>query len=201
MRHYIYRTGTRLYVFKKQVVTAILTLSYSVARTGAFSVHILNLAPIDITSHQELVRCSMSTSNPSLFTISFQFILVTMCFYGPCLFAVKCSIFLLFLTVFGELRWVRLLVWLGLLTTGLLYTAAIVVFTVSCSPRGTENHFMSVNKPRCRSWCIEYSLVMTSFSIVSDFYLFILPIPAVLGLHMRIGKKFGILAIFMTGLW
>ena len=127
--------------------------------------------------------------------------LVNMCFYGPCVFAVKCSIFLLFLTVFGELRWMRFLVWLGLLTTGLLYTATIVVFAVSCSPRGTEDHFMSINKPRCRSWRIKYSLAMTSFSIVSDFYLFILPIPAVLGLHMRTGKKFGILAIFMTGLW
>lgn len=49
------------------MVTAILTLSYLVALTGAFSVHILNLTRIDMTSNQEIVRCSMSTSNPSLF--------------------------------------------------------------------------------------------------------------------------------------
>lgn len=126
--------------------------------------------------------------------------LINNSFYGPCLFSVKCSIFLLFLTIFGELRWMRILVWLGLLTTGLFYFAALLVFTISCSPRGDEDYLESFSKARYGSRTITFSLVMTSFSVVSDFYLFVLPIPAVLGLHMRTGKKLGILAIFMTGL-
>ena len=126
--------------------------------------------------------------------------LITNCFYGPCLFAVKCSIFLLFLTIFGELRWMRILVWIGLLITGLFYFAALLVFSVSCAPRNGENYLLSFANPRCGTRTITFSLVMTSFSIASDFYLFILPIPAVLGLQMRTGKKLGILAIFMTGL-
>ena len=135
----------------------------------------------------------------SLSKIDYQILLVNNCLYGPVLFAVKASLFLLLYGIFGRLRWMRLLIWFGLVVTGLFYLTNVVVFASLCSPNPGQSYVEVFSTPRCER-SVTYSLVGGSFNIVSDFYLLLLPIPAVMGLQMPTKKKIGVLAIFGTGL-
>ena len=93
----------------------------------------------------------------------------------------------------------RFAIWFGLVLTGLFYLANVVVFASLCSPRSGQSYVEVFGTPRCNR-SIVYSLVGASFNIVSDFYLLLLPIPAVMGLQMPTRRKFGVIAIFGTGL-
>lgn len=52
---------------------------------------------------------------------------------------------------------------------------------------------------RCQK-SILYGEVQGAFNLVSDFYVLVIPMPAVWALQMPTKKKVGIIAIFMTGL-
>ena len=132
-------------------------------------------------------------------TSNFQIVVVTTSLYGPVIFAVKASLFLLFYGIFGRLRWMRLSIFAGLVVTGVWYLSNVVVFAVLCSPRPGESYLEAAYSPICQK-AETYGLVNSVFNIVSDFYLLILPIPAVLGLQMPTKKKLGVLAVFGTGL-
>ena len=56
----------------------------------------------------------------------------------------------------------------------------------------------AVQTPRCQE-SIRYGEVQGVFNLVGDIYLLILPMPAVWALQITRRKKFGIMAIFMTG--
>ncbi|KAL8650373.1 MAG: hypothetical protein Q9210_003863 [Variospora velana] len=125
--------------------------------------------------------------------------LVVVALYGPVVFLVKLALFLLFLHLFGHLRWLRWLVWLGILVTGCFYISVpIVVFTL-CSPSKGNSWLGMSFKSKCRDGMQDYGVAQGVMNLVSDFYLLIVPIPAVLALHLPKKKKFGVIAIFMTG--
>ena len=130
---------------------------------------------------------------------NFQIVMVNNCLYGPVIFAVKASLFLLLYGIFGRLRWIRISIFAGLVVTGLWYISNVVVFAILSSPRAGQSYLEASFSPIYQK--IEtYGLVNSVFNIVSDFYLLILPIPAVLGLQMPTKRKLGVLAVFGTGL-
>lgn len=167
-----------LIAFAAVVVYASLTISYE--KTG-YGSHEWDLTFASFSNQQQLI------------------VVVNNCLYGPVIFAVKASGFLLFYCVFGSLRWMRLSVFTGLAVTGVWYLSNIVVFAVLCSPRSGQSYVEAASSPRCHR-NETYGLVNSGFNIVSNFYLLILPIPAVMGLQMPTKRKFGVLAVFGTGL-
>ncbi|KAL8690463.1 MAG: hypothetical protein Q9218_004099, partial [Villophora microphyllina] len=54
----------------------------------------------------------------------------------------------------------------------------------------------------CRTYKLTQSPteVQAAFSVLTDFYILILPIPVIMGMQMTLWRKLGILGIFMTGL-
>ena len=93
----------------------------------------------------------------------------------------------------------RLSIFAGILVTGLWYLAHVVVFAVLCSPRPGQSYLEATSTSNCQKG-VTYSVFEGAFDIISDFYLLILPIPAILGLQMPTKRKFGVLAVFGTGL-
>ncbi|KAL8935170.1 MAG: hypothetical protein Q9216_005556 [Gyalolechia sp. 2 TL-2023] len=128
-----------------------------------------------------------------------QILLVNNSLYGPVLFAVKLSLFMLIYSIFGRLQWMRYLVFLGIAVTGLFYLINVIVFPSLCAPRSGQSYAEAAGSPQCQK-SVTFSLFSASFNIFTDFYMLFLPIPAVLGLQMPTKKKIGVLAIFGTGL-
>ncbi|KAL8728135.1 MAG: hypothetical protein Q9181_005452 [Wetmoreana brouardii] len=118
--------------------------------------------------------------------------------YGPTIFFIKLALFLLYLHLFGRLRWMRYSVWFGITITGLFYVSGLIVPFGLCAPRGGKTWLDMSMTPRCRN-SEDYGIAQGVMNLISDFYLLIIPIPAVMSLQLPQKKKFGVIAIFMTG--
>lgn len=122
--------------------------------------------------------------------------------YGPSIWLIKLSLFLLLLEIFGSLRWLRLLVYGGILVTGMIHFSIMVAIAAVCAPRHgyTKLDYLSaMSAPKCAR--NDYLNTWPGlFNIISDFYLLIIPLPAVWGLQLPTSKKVGISALFLTGL-
>ncbi|KAL8860624.1 MAG: hypothetical protein Q9178_002977 [Gyalolechia marmorata] len=124
---------------------------------------------------------------------------VSTALYGPVIFLVKLALFLLYLHLFGRLRWLKWLVWFGILFTGLFYIPGVFIPFTLCAPTKGETWLERSMTPKCRNGAQDYGVAHGTINVLSDFYLLIIPIPAVLSLKMPMEKKIGVIAIFMTG--
>lgn len=122
--------------------------------------------------------------------------------YGPAIWMIKLSLFLLILELFGTLKWLRYLVYGGILVTGMVYFSIMIAIAAACSPRkgfSKGDYLVVIADPKCarndflNTW-------PGIFNILSDFYLLVIPLPAVWGLQLPTRKKIGISAMFLTGL-
>ena len=80
----------------------------------------------------------------------------------------------------------------------LFYTACLLMEAISCTPRSGETWLVAQMSRRCgRDLTLGY--VMAAFNVLSDFYLFAIPIPVVWKLQLPLRRKIGVSAVFMTG--
>ena len=106
---------------------------------------------------------------------------------------------MLFLKLFGRLRWMRIAVWVGLISTAIFYAASFIVFFVLCGPSGGKDWLEASQTQRCQRSDI-FGVIQGAFNVLSDFGLLLLPLPAVWALKLSVSKRLGVCAIFMTGL-
>lgn len=121
--------------------------------------------------------------------------------YGPCIWFVKLSLFVLYVQVFRPLRWLRYCAYAGVISTGLFYWVISTVYLAMCVPRdGTSelDYFMALASARCQN-VAPLSIANGVVSLVSDLYLVILPLPAVWNLQMALHRKVALSAMFFTG--
>ena len=114
---------------------------------------------------------------------------------------IKLSLFLLYLEIFGRLHWLRLLVYYGILVTGLVYLGIMIAMAAYCAPKNGYTKFDYLSAIAADK-CARNDYLNTwpgLFNILSDFYLLILPLPAVWGLQLPTRKKIGVCAMFLTG--
>lgn len=106
---------------------------------------------------------------------------------------------MLFNRIFGLFRWMKICIWLGVTVCSVWHLAGIIVTFCLCIPsRGLDWYWMS-QSAQCMK-LVPYGIAQGVFNVLSDFYLLIIPIPAVLSLQMPARRKAGVCAIFMTGL-
>ncbi|KAL9604653.1 MAG: hypothetical protein Q9219_000373 [cf. Caloplaca sp. 3 TL-2023] len=123
---------------------------------------------------------------------------ISLAIYGPTMFLVKLTLFLLFLHIFGRLRWFRYLIWHGIVITGCFYVSEFVIAFALCTPPRGRTWLEMSSVPKC-SQLQTYGIAQGIMNLVSDLYLLVIPIPAVLSLQLPKSKKIGVIAIFMTG--
>ena len=111
----------------------------------------------------------------------------------------KLSVLLLLLRLFSPNRRTRYMVYFGIFMACSTALLTIIVASVTCAPR-TEESFDRRNLKfgcnRLRVWV----LVRGTLNVILDFYILYLPIPTIWRLKMSLGRKVGVLSIFMTGL-
>ncbi|MCJ1379010.1 hypothetical protein MMC17_002109 [Xylographa soralifera] len=123
---------------------------------------------------------------------------ITTIMVTPALGLIKFSLFIQYYLLFRPLRWVRISVWIGATISAVFYVTVTIVAFVLDSPWPGESLLEDI-----LSWhylkFAQFSIPTGVIGMLVDWYLLLLPIPAVLTLQISTAKKFGILIIFMTG--
>lgn len=114
--------------------------------------------------------------------------------------AVRVSIFILYLRLFGHVRTMRALIWTGFSATIVAYTALLVSHIYYCAPRAADGEWSLQSYERCADPDISISIAQAIFGSVADVFLLALPVVQVMRLSMPIRRRLGIVAIFMTGI-
>ena len=76
----------------------------------------------------------------------------------------------------------------------------MMIYVIPCVPRAGEMYVQSVNSDRCSQTARNFVKGEGVINVFSDFYLLLVPIPAVLSLQLPLRKKIGVIAWLMTGL-
>lgn len=118
--------------------------------------------------------------------------------YCPTIFFAKLSLLLLYLRLFSLNRIIKYAIYFGIMANLVFYATNAVIFGVLCLPRHGQTWLELTLTAKCwRTILLDY--VQGIFGVVSDFYIFIIPIPPVIKLKLPLRKKVGVLAIFATG--
>ncbi|CAG8954804.1 hypothetical protein HYFRA_00004729 [Hymenoscyphus fraxineus] len=123
---------------------------------------------------------------------------------GPLIWIIKLTLFCLIYNTFHPLKYVRRLVYIGIVVSGLYYTGAAIIQGVYCGPKGgTDRKAMMVGFGR--ESCIfgemkALTISMGAVNVFFDFYILILPLPAIYRLQMERRKKIGVFFMFLTGI-
>ena len=118
---------------------------------------------------------------------------------------VKATLMFLILGVFRPITWLRLLCWVGIGTTFVFYTTNLIVQIVSCRPRGGTDRVsflagMASQECAASTAAIQrLSIASGIFGVISDFYILIIPLPAVVKLKLGKKKKLSVLLVFSSG--
>ena len=111
----------------------------------------------------------------------------------------KMALFLLYYRLFALDRWTKIAIYSGMGITSCFYLATFIVQLVLCIPRPQESWTSMTCVERC-SRGEGLGDVHGVFGLVSDLYIFILPLPVLYRLQMSLKKKIGVTATFLTGL-
>ena len=88
--------------------------------------------------------------------------------------------------------------WIGATISGIFYITVTISAFVLASPWPRETFFEGILSRHFAKFNY-FSIPTGVIGLLIDWYLLIVPIPAVLNLKMSTAKKIGVLVIFMTG--
>lgn len=110
----------------------------------------------------------------------------------------KNTFFIMYLNVFGPLRWLRICAYTSAAVTTVFYISVAVAMFVLATPRHGDTWAKHVySKEELRS--SDTQVPISIFGFVVDLVILILPIIAVMQLHLPTRRKVGLICIFMTG--
>jgi hypothetical protein len=117
------------------------------------------------------------------------------------MWAVKACIQALFIRIFDSVRWMRIASYLLMISTGILYVAAIIIWCIYCTPRANEDWGTSA-VGRSSSRMIT-ALVVTQgvVGLLVDILMFAMPFPIILRLQLQTPKKLGLTLVFAVAFW
>ena len=125
---------------------------------------------------------------------------VTEIFYGPTAFFAKLSIFLLYLRTFGPNKKFRYVTYAGIALIFVFYTATTIMYGALCVRRPWETWLESQKTNRCASTTKPLDFSQGIIGVISNLFIYILPLPVIWQLQMPLRRKIGISSIFATGL-
>lgn len=111
----------------------------------------------------------------------------------------KTSIFLMFLQVFSAQPHVRALIYTGMVTTFLIYFPSIPLAAIFSAPRaGHDWGELLTNGMTAKMtyWTIAQSALTTAL----DIYILVLPLPILQRLHLPLGRRLQLGAVFATAI-
>jgi len=119
-------------------------------------------------------------------------------FPPPIFLFLKNTFFILYLSLFKQLRWVRFCAWFGIIATTLIYTTLTICFFIWATPPKHVTWFAHQTSPGVKK-AFQASTPYASIGLVIDLYILIIPIIGVSGLQLSPKRKLGVLLIFLSG--
>ncbi|KAL6715280.1 hypothetical protein ACLMJK_007544 [Lecanora helva] len=122
--------------------------------------------------------------------------------YGPFIWFIKLSLFVMYVQIFRPIRWLRYFAYAGALISGLFYFATSIIYLALCAPRNDRSaigYMAALNAPRCHHSRDTINTVLGVVNVTSDMYLIILPLPAVWKLQLPFRQKLAVAGMFFTG--
>ena len=119
--------------------------------------------------------------------------------YSVTMLFAKAALFLLYYQVFSLDHWTKIAIYIGIIFTSLFYLATGVTNLVLCVPWRNESWTSTPYVERCYRAEVMGD-IQGVFGLVSDLYIFVLPLPILYTLHMSFKKKIAVTAVFLTGL-
>ena len=115
---------------------------------------------------------------------------------GPSNFLGKCCLLLLYRRIFAPSKSFQVKVYIVMAFAFLISLVILPMQSIFCTPAPGDT--WAIPNPNC-SKSHHYGVMRGIANIIVDLAIFILPIPAVLRLNLPLGRRIGILSIFMTG--
>lgn len=115
---------------------------------------------------------------------------------------VKVSVLILYWQVFYVLKWMRISCIAGITCIIAFQFSFSIAFSAMCAPSTGSSHidflnaFLSDTCMRTRALIVLQGVV----SVITDIFLVVLPLPAVLSLQMPLKRKIAVASMFMVGL-
>ena len=121
-------------------------------------------------------------------------------FFPPVAFFAKLSIFLQYLRLFSPKKSFQYITYASIFVIFGFYTALTVVEGGQCIRRPGETWAENEVSPRC-TWASRVSFwLIGTFGVVSNVFIYLLPLPVIWTLQMPLRRKLGVSFIFATGL-
>ncbi|KAJ4408212.1 hypothetical protein N0V82_009755 [Gnomoniopsis sp. IMI 355080] len=118
---------------------------------------------------------------------------------GPVIGITKASILFLYLQLFRINAQFRIAVYAGLVLTFVTYFPSVPLEAYYAAPHvGQTWSDLLVNGAPEK--LIYWGMVQGSLAVVVDLYLFVLPLPVIMRLHLSTGKRLGLATVFATAL-
>ncbi|KAL2751869.1 hypothetical protein ACRALDRAFT_1083809 [Sodiomyces alcalophilus JCM 7366] len=150
-----------------------------------------------VCSTESVSRHAWDTPISALDEVYLKKLFVTSLLYGPMLFFAKASILILYHRMFRPERWFRVCLYITLAILFGAYWMTVPLCFNYCMPHNGAPWELSILE-NCNHLATP-GLVQAAVNIAADIAIFVLPLPIVLNLHLPMGKKIGIAAIFATG--
>lgn len=118
----------------------------------------------------------------------------------PTFLFLKTSFFILYLSLFDQLRWARWCSWIGLVATALTYMVLTVLGFAWATPPGSKlgEFWQTFNSGGPTVLAI--SVPQAIIGLITDLYILSIPIIGVWRLNLSAKRKVGVLLIFFSGI-
>lgn len=112
----------------------------------------------------------------------------------------KLTLLTLILRLFSPIRWARWLIWAGIGSTTIVYTALSIFILGNCVPRKGQTWQYTTYYGTCTMAQERTSLVNGIFGLISDLYILVIPLWLVSHLSLPPKRKLGVMGVFLSGL-
>ena len=117
----------------------------------------------------------------------------------PTMLFLKLAFFVMYLHIFGPLRWLKICGIVGAIFTTMFYGITAVFMFYFATPMRGETWYQHLGT-QYRHLTLVIALVQAAVGLVIDVAILLLPIIAVMQLQLPRKQKFGVIITFMTGI-
>jgi hypothetical protein len=120
--------------------------------------------------------------------------------YGPAIFLAKLTVLLLYLEVFSINTPTRIMIFVAMAIITAHFLTNTIGNAVLCVPLPGESWQLKDSSHACIVVADQLSIALGAISVLTDFFIILIPIPVIWRLQLATHKKIGVSLIFITGI-
>lgn len=118
---------------------------------------------------------------------------------GPCLWFCKAAVLVLYIRLFGTVKWLRRIAQLTLSLSFLVYFSSIPIATVFCAPVKSGQNWLDPKLLQSCGKTTWQAPLQGSLNVAVDMIILVLPLPVIRRLKLRASKRIALAIVFLMG--